>query len=299
MPSTFRLENPSSIGACGHPFGVRSMGVPAFECLRLLTGSLNIQQQISQQTVKLRYCHLSQKTRRLSETTIDKTIQLAFDGDLSIADVNLYLSKSAGVNREFWEELRSELCFCLFARQRKSHVESFLHMYRILELISVAVPLIYAAKIADFRKAVDFIKSLSKNERDQDLAILRYFSEEVSKSGALSGLSIDYPFIALNLPERRHLRTQINSYVLNDRKIIHNDLTEDSADGVSIEFKSVSSFTVSCRNRLFHNAISNENFKLDVMQGADPLCSILVGPGLYWFSFVLTEILKAEASRYV
>ncbi len=298
MPSTFRLLEPLPAETLARPFGVRSNGVPVFECLRLLTGALDVEHKPSSKVAKHRYCYLSQKSRRLSVNTIEKIVELAFDGDLSAEEVGTYLTKSANTNRAFWEELRTELCFCLSAKKKQRHVEAFLHLYRIFELVSVALPLIYATKVSDFRDAVRFIKSLSKNERDQDLSILRYFSEEISKSGSFSGLSIDYSFEEIESSARAYLRTQLDSFVLSSANIFHTGF-EIPNDGVSIEFKSVSSFMVSCRNRLFHNAISNENFKLDGMQGSNAICSILIDPGLYWFSLVLSEIMKAEASRYV
>jgi len=298
MPSTFRLMEPMPAETIAKPFGVRSNGVPVFECLRLLTGALDIEHRPSNKIAKHRYCYLSQKSRRVSGKTVKKIVELAFDGDLSAVEVGTYLTKSASTNRAFWEELRTEICFCLLAKKKQRHVEAFLHLYRIFELVSVALPLIYATKVADFRDAVRFIKSLSKNERDQDLSILRYFSEEISKSGSFSGLSIDYSFDKIDSPARAHLRSQLDSFVLSSTKISHTGFASPN-DGVSIEFKSVSSFMVSCRNRLFHNAISNENFKLDGMQGSNTICSILIDPGLYWFSLVLSEIMKAEASRYV
>ncbi|MCF2904633.1 hypothetical protein L0666_06520 [Octadecabacter sp. CECT 8868] len=289
---------PLPAGTFASPFGVRSNGVPVFECLRLLTGSLDVEHKPSSKIVKHRFCYLSQKSRRLSGNTTEKIVELAFDGDLSAIDAGTYLTRSASTNRAFWEELKTEICFCLSAKKKHRHVEAFLHLYRVFELVSVALPLIYATKVADFRDAVRFIKSLSKNERDQDLSILRYFSEEISKSGSFSDLSIDYSFDEFDASARAHLRSQLDSFVLSNANISHTGFASPN-DGVSIEFKSVSSFMVSCRNRLFHNAISNENFKLDGMQGSNTICSILIDPGLYWFSLVLTEIMKAEASRYV
>lgn len=299
MPSSFRLEDPLPDVARAKPFGVRSKGVPSFECLRILNGSIDIRNSTTGKLTKLRHCHLSQRSRRLSANTISETIDLVFDGNLSQADVEQYLTRSTSQNRVFWTELRSEICFCLFAKKQKRHVEAFLHLYRLLELSSVSLPLIYATKINDFRRSLDFIKSLSRNDRDKDLAILHYFCEELSNSGSLGGLSIDFPFNYLSMPAKGHFRSQLDSCVLSNSKIEQDDLTSDPNDGVKVNFKSVPSFLVTNRNRLFHNALSSENFKLDLIQGSEPVCAILIGPGLYWFSLVLVEIVKAEASRYV
>lgn len=298
MPSTFELNNPLNISNADRPFGVRSQGVPAFECLRLLCGVIDLKHVESGKVVKLRYCNLSHKTRRISSNTIRNIVQLGFDSDLDIDSVKTYLTRAATANQAFWRELRSELCFCILAQKKQNNVEAFLHLYRILELVSVALPLIYATKLKDFRDAVTFIKSLSKSDRDQDLAILKYFSAEIAKNSDYEELTIDYKFEQLSLSARNHLVEQLNKFVLNDPKIKHQWMDEPN-EGVSLNFASVSSFMVSCRNRLFHNALSNENFKLDLVGGSSNVCSVLIKPGLYWFGLVLSEILKAEASRYI
>lgn len=298
MPKTFKLGEPLPAESCPRPFGVGGNGVPVFECLRLLSGAVDLTNKNIGSEVKLRYCHLTQAKKRVSSRTIDRIVDTVFDGDLLTDDVRQFLIKAGGENKRFWEELRNELCFCLHANKKGKSVEAFLHLYRILELVSVAVPLIYANKISDFREALKFIKSLNKNDRDQDLAILKYFVEAISKGGALSSLSVDFSFENLAQPARTALASQLGSYVFADGKISHS-FFETPEDGVSVEFKSVSSFMVSCRNRLFHNAITNDNFKLDPLYGASSVCSVLIGPGLYWFSIVLSEILKAQAARYV
>ena len=299
MSQTFRLREPDRSVPVPAPFGLGGSGVPSFECLRLLAGALDLEHSSTGGRTKLRYCFLTQKNRHVASRAVSKIIETVFDNALDRSDVERFLRKSSGENRIFWEELRAELSFCLFARKKNQSIEAFLHLYRILELISVALPLVYASSISDFRKAVVFIKSLSKNDRDQDLAILKYFSEEISKSsGMYSQLEVDFPFKGMEKGAAKSLVDQLNRYIFFDGKI-KNSFYPMPEEGVRVNFDSVPSFIVMCRNRLFHNAMTNENFKLDPLRGAGGLCSVLVDPALYWLGIIFSEILKAQASRYV
>lgn len=298
MPKTFQIIEPSASKETKNPFGVGAEGVPLFECARLLCGSVDLKKRSDGETVRLRDCHIRQVKARAKKHVSRDIINILFDGDLTEDDADTFLRKSARENLKFWEELRGELCFCLYWRSKGRHVEAFLHTYRILELISVAIPLVYASRIADFREAIKFIKALSKNDRDGDLAILRYFSEEISKNATYARLSVDFPFSGIPAEVHSELAGQIDRWVLSER-VIDGELLDPVSDGVRVKFSSVSSYIASCRNRLFHNALSNDNFKVDALQGPEAICKMIVDPALYWFGFVFVEIIKAQAERYV
>lgn len=298
MPRTYKLKEPNPERVFPSPFGVGNDGVPAFECLRLLSGLVDLERREDGGVLKLRYCYLSQKNRRPSAKSIDSIIDIIFDGDLSASDAEGFLHRSSNDNRKFFEELSAELCFCITANKKKASVESFLHLYRIFELISVALPLVYASQMADYREAMNFIKSLSASDRDQDLSVLKYFSESIVKrNSTLRSLTIDFPFGVGDRKLSQELIRQLSNYVFHDKKIIYSVFDDES--GVSISFQSIPRFVVSCRNRLFHNAISNENFKLDPLKGANTVCSMMIDPCLYWLSLMYAEIIKAQAKRYV
>lgn len=298
MSKSFQLAEPGASANTENPFGLGGRGEPLFECARLLCGSVDLTRRANSDTVKLRYCHIRQDKIRAKRLVADSIVDLLFDGDLTLHDAERFLTRSSRENRKFWEELRSELCFCLYWRAKGRYVEAFLHCYRILELISVALPLVYASRVTDFRSAVSFIKSLSKNDRDGDLAVLRYFASEISKDGNLSALSIDFSFSGVPPDVHQELERQITNLVLSERSV-QGEIQQPVSEGVRVKFSSVPSFIVSCRNRLFHNALSNQNFKIDALQGPESICKIVIDPTLYWFTFVFVEILKAQAERYV
>ncbi|KPP82707.1 MAG: hypothetical protein HLUCCA04_01195 [Oceanicaulis sp. HLUCCA04] len=298
MPCSFKVLEPVAGDSVSEPFGVGGHGVPAFECVRMLAGSTDLESKKSGASIKLRYCHFTQKQRRPNDGTISDIIDLAFEGELTREEVGQFLTKSKSDNFQFWEELKSEIGLCLFALKMKRHTESFLYIYRTFELIAVAMPLIYASRVSDFRSSVQFIKSLSRNDRDQDLSILKYFTEEfVKRESMFAHLHIDYSFSSLGA-SAGEMRDQLKSYVLAPNKI-HHEFFDVEEEGVKIKFSAVPSFVAASRNRLFHNALSNDNFKIDALSGADSVCEVLVRPSIYFFSLLLIEILKVQAKRYI
>lgn len=297
MPSTYKLEEPQALNNLAFPFSVANNGVPIFECVRLLSGSVDIKERLTGRLTKLRNCWFTQSIRRPGQRTIASIIEALFDGDLNAEDVKLVLEKSRLENRAFWEEFRAELCFCLSCHRGKNSVSAFLHLYRILELISISVPLVYSSQLSDYRASVSFIKSLSKAERDGDLSILRNFSQALSLNDQYRDLFIDFPFSSHDEALRTELKVQLDRCVINER--IEHEYFAVENTGVKIKFSSVPSFVASCRNRLFHNAISSENLKLDPLRGPDLVCCTLIEPTLYWLCLILAEVFKAKAKRFV
>jgi hypothetical protein len=200
-------------------------------------------------------------------------------------------------NREFWEELKAELCLCLVAEFNKRHVESFLYLYRTLELVSIALPLVYASSEPDYKKSMMFLKSLSSNDRDSDLTVFRQFVSNAEKLGGYQSLMIDFSYRTSDAEWIDEVVRQFNAYIFSDKSIKSNIM--EGGVGFQVAFSSMPLFIIAVRNRLFHNSKTGDNFRLDYIGGASGLCRILVQPALYWFSLVLIEIIKVHAKRYV
>jgi hypothetical protein len=297
MPRHCKLREARSNLSFEHPFGLNDRGVPVFECIRLVCGTVNIHNKMTDQLSKSRYCFLTQTKRRISNSMIKDIISSIFENDLTLDDAKSFLTKGAVDNREFWEDLKAEICLCLASRIADRPVEAFLYLYRIIELVSLALPLVYASSQPDYRKALVFIKSLSENNRDGDLSIFRSFVKSAEKSGGYDDVFIDFIISGSTNELRTETKRQFEQLVINDKGI--NSKFSDDGSVLSISFSSMPLFFVQCRNRLFHNSQSGQNFKLDALNGASELCKMLIDSTLYWFSLVLIEVVKVNAKRYV
>jgi hypothetical protein len=296
MPRHCRLADPLDQYPTPAPLGVNAQGAPAFECIRLLFGTIDTVHKDTGERTRNKYCFVTQKNRRRDKHTISRIVKHIFDDDLSIEDTQRFLTRAIRDNREFWEDLKAEICLCLAARAKGRHVEAFLYLYRILEVVSLALPLVYASSEPDYRKAMQFIKSLSNNDRDSDLTVFRSFVDSTARLGGYSDLSFD--FVVDSQPAfRDEVHLQLERFVFSNGKIDGGIL--DDGTGFYVLFTSMPLFFVTCRNRLFHNSRTNDNFNLDYTSGAGTICQSLIDPTLYWFSLVMIEIIKTHAKRYV
>jgi len=294
MPKFCSLQDP--LGAVKAPFGVNASGTPIFDCLRILSGSVDIKVKSTGKIIRPRYCYLTQSKRKVTSRRIEGIVKIVFDCDLSLADAETFLVKSSKDNRIFWEEFKAELSLCITCTNLKKQLESFLYLYRLMELISIALPLVYASSEVDYKKALDSLKSLSGNPRDGELTVLANFISAVERNGGYENLVIDYKFAGPTTWHAEGIR-QLRDYVFNEKKICGTFLPDDS--GFAVPFSCVPHLISTSRNRMFHNTKSNGNFDLDALDGTDYIAQTLVQPTLYWLSLVLVEVTKTHARRYV
>ncbi|MEV5056403.1 hypothetical protein MRBLRH13_002030 [Agrobacterium radiobacter] len=296
MPSTFRIRD-SLLGlGVEKPFGVNNDGVHAFECLRILCGTVDLENKEDRSLIELRHCFLTQCARELSEKSIEEIINRAFDAELSLIEVGTYLAKYPARNDKFWEKVKGEICLALSCWNESQYTQSFLHIYRLLEMTSVALPLFYASVEHDYFKSLDFLKGLNSNPRDGDLAIFKKFVSILAKEGGYEDLKIELFYTKGNLTWDARFTKQIQDYVISSEKL---KSAIDSANGkIDIPYEEFPSFLVTFRNRLFHNTLSAENLDLDQLGGANAACEPLISPALNWFTMTLCVILKHHAERY-
>lgn len=297
MTSTFRIRDGLSKLGVSKPFGVNNDGVHAFECLRILCGTVSLENKSDGSQTKLRHCFLTQASRKLKRNSIDEIVNSAFDGDIRREDVELYLNKSSGINKEFWMKVKGEICLALSSWSHHRHTDAFLHIYRLLEIISVALPLFYASVEHDYYKSLDFLKGLPQNPRDGDLAIFRKFITVLAKEGGYEKLKTEIFYSKGNLTWDTRYVAQIQKYVISAENL--KSSLDAAASKIDVPYNEFPSFFVAFRNRLFHNTLSVENLDLDQLGGADAACEPLVMPALNWLTITLCVILKRNAARYI
>ena len=295
MPFHCNLIDPLQAKGIAQPYGLASNGVPMFECVRLLMGTVDVESIKTGKITKLRRCFVTQTNRRPNHRTLLNLVTTIFDGDLSVEEFGEYLSRGGNENRGFWEKVKSELCLCLVAQNRGQHLHAFLHLYRVVELISLALPLVYASTEPDYTRALVLLKSLNTTDGG-DLTVLKNLSKHIAKTGGYEELSIGYDFISTDVSWKSEASQQFKKHVLSHGGI--GDIREDKS-GFDVDFPNISSLLVNTRNRTFHRMIGGTSFDLDKLGGVDTICQTVTGPTLYWLSLIVIEILKVHSARFV
>ena len=296
MPGTFTIKDALTKLGVEAPLGVNSDGVHAFECLRLLTGTVNLEHKSSGKKLVLRRCFLSEQDRKRKSNSLSEVIQTAFDSDFSMEDVSNYLGRTRLINREFWENLKGELCLALACEHQANFTEAFLHVYRVLEMSSVALPLFYATAESDYKKALSFLKKLPSNPRDGDLAIFKKFVQALEREGGYTNHKIEIFYSKGDNGWDQSFADQVRLYVIEAENL--GASVDIAGRKIEVPFREFPSFMVSFRNRLFHNTLSVQNFNLDKLRGSELTCEPVIRPALNWFTLSLCVILKQSIARH-
>jgi hypothetical protein len=217
MPIGFQLIEP---GVGGYtpvaPFGFGVNGVALHETLRILTGSANVKDQSVDQVYSLTANELRVGSSRSSNPR--RILSTVFENAFSIEEYGKFLQTVGTRNSNFFIKLRDEVLLCLVSKKKRRFTESFLYLYRVLELVSVAFPMLYAMTHKEFYDVHNFLKSILSADKDSDLRILHKTIPHISKVGGLDALLMEFSVAGYDLDYVSALKAQLNAVVKPDVK---------------------------------------------------------------------------------
>ncbi|EEB32603.1 hypothetical protein [Desulfovibrio piger] len=155
-------------------------------------------------------------------------------------------------NNNFYKFVLLELCSCFIYQRTKQGGMAFLHVYRILEKIAYAIPLIYVRKTTDFDKTFEQLKS--------------FFNSMDKNSGELLFLKIALKKLLDDQEKAYKFPLKLDS---SEKKWISICLSEEHKQnllsGTSIELTIIEyiDFVVNIRNRFFHALSGKNHLSLD------------------------------------
>ena len=146
---------------------------------RVISGTINVKDTYKNKIYKLRSNHLQFPTK--TNTTISvKSIIDNFPQEIQIKDLNKYFQKAKS-NVKFYKSIETELLKCVIAFEENRSLESFFYLYRIIEGISYAIPLIYVSKKSDYNKTYNDLQSYFGKDKDGELNFFKRFVSETFK----------------------------------------------------------------------------------------------------------------------
>lgn len=276
------------------PFGIGGTAA-IHEIMRLLTGSVNIK---NVETLKV-LCLTEDQLRRGGPRTAKpaRILSILFDEGVSLAEYGRFVVAASQRNFSFFQQLKRELTFCLICKKEGRYTESFLYLYRILEFVSLALPLLYASTLRNFGEGHAFLRSLLEDEKGSELKALEKAVPTLIAGTDLGRLLFDFDVVGVDLDFIDALRTEIRSKVAQKVKDVDFDRGEEVI--FSVPFTSMSSFMVSLRNRMFHYKIGQQNIDLGAIGGAERVLRICLPEFIYWFALIMTEIIRTLARQSV
>lgn len=254
--------------------------------IRLLCGTINIKYMNREnQEVIVQRINYSLPGNMENSTFKNKIFRDFFSFEYFRKTEKKNIDKYLNFNRRnhfVHEELLSELTSAI-VWLKISPIESFVHIYRALEFISYAFPLIYASKSMDYRGSYEKLKKFMSGDSDGELKFLKMFLMELFKDNILFNYEFDILFISNNMElirEEFQMIISSNYYVFE-------------GETLKIRFANIADLLITLRNRYFHMLIGKgmNNFydirydKREVFYALNPIF-------INWIAMIYKEIVS-------
>lgn len=257
--------------------------------LRLLSGAIKFKHKKYSSVITQKENYFSSDFRGYSSKWSNKFPKLIYDE----CDSNYlaeYIEKTKFKNRGFYKGFLCELSNFYYYKNNGSHTTAFLYLYRALEYISYAFPLIYVSKTDDFFKTFSYLKDLMRESKESgEIGFFKVFINKLYDGDAIKDSSIDF-LMALDTVDEQ---LQIFNILHNNCKA---DMIGDSTDSprtLSINYTEVGSFIITIRNRFFHYK-NGETKNIDSYEiiDSDILFSLINKQCMYWLATVFLGVLS-------
>jgi len=272
---------------------------PKIILLRSIVGSVKIRHILSQKEFDQSIDYLDLNNTN-PETNPLIRLKNYISDELPIEDFTAYFAnkKLLYQNNEFFKRLNNEFTNYYYYENKHSYTTAFIYVYRILELISYAFPLIYASKTDDFNGTYSFFKSFFKGNSDSDkgeLGFFKSFIKVIFKDNPINESSIRIDIKGETEDVQQIFFDAIRKVCTRN---IFDDDDCDEPRRIAIKFTEYSSFIINVRNRFFHlfNG-GHSNLQSDEIIDADYFFSLINSQSINWICIVLVEILNFSIER--
>ena len=262
--------------------------------LRLLSGNVELTHNYTNKTIKSRVNYFSSDFSAFRNWK--KEFPLYFSEDTTAEDLASFIDNTKYVNRSFYSVIISELSQFILHTNKNSHTSAFIYIYRVLEKISYAFPLIYTSKTQDFQQSFNKLKDLMVGDSEKkELGFFKTFIEMLYRGDSISDTSIDIIFSSSDSDVKRQMFTEVTKVI--PANAIHGDT--DEPDMLSIKYCEMGSFIISVRNRFFHNLNGGAtNIESKKVVDSDELFSFINPMAMYWIAMVFLQIVSFSLSEY-
>lgn len=215
---------------------------------------------------------------------------------LSLQDLSNFIDANKNVNKDFYRYILAELSHYVYESKKGSHTTAFIYIYRLLEKIAYAMPLIYTSKTQDFIQSFSYLRDLmTGNSEKKELGFFKKFVSVLFKDDPILLTSID---INIEIENEVIQRQIYNTYKkISDESMIHEDTIEPTK--FSVKFTEMGSFIISLRNRFFHNMNEHSNnIQSSNVADADSLFEPVNDQCIHWIANIILMIISHSISEH-
>lgn len=259
--------------------------------IRLLIGTLDFRCCLTERVVAQRKNYAFAGYRDIEELTHTSLLK-STEHFFAATDLEAYLSKPELNNQAFFRELLSEFLHCFLEEDKGNHAMAFLHLYRALESMAYALPLIWASRAKDYKSSFDSLRSYFTDPKIGELKVFDHFLRDIIDSEEVYDAHAKINIESMHPDWQQKYFTTIKS--IFDEQDIYEETPHAELD---VKFGSINAFAINCRNRYFH-FLTGRGGNLSSQDIPDPdeffLC--INKPLLNWLSVLLFEVFEHEAN---
>lgn len=291
-------ESNDSLKKCIN-LNLEQMSNPRLRIFRLLSGTATVTDTYANKKYRFRrnYFHLPYEDNDSKKRA--KCILGLFPGeDITLCDI-LGMFANRTTNPDFFSKIEGEIIRSLIAIHKDSYIDAFIHMYRTIECMAYAIPLLYASRSKDYIKTYELLKScFTDNGRGGELTFFKKFIETTFPNEDFLHLTIDLSLSSEEYEcDQDNLRRLIVKHAQRKNGYLFNGNPGDT--DFDFDFMNFFSFLTTLRNRYFHLLQGGwqDNISRADTEYPELLFKAIIHSGLNWVAIILFEILKLDIEK--
>ena len=185
-------------------------------------------------------------------------------------------------NNKIFSVLLNELGLYFISKNENKFIEGFIHLYRMIEQVSLMFPLLYFKQSSDFKGVFEDLKELITT-----LIFFKNFQEQIFEDKAMLDNTMYFTFYVSTEDEKNELK------IIFDR-IISSEIQKASLDGntISMPFRDIINFAITIRNRYFHLSIRGQDNIDAINLNINDFFSSINEYILNWIAVIYYEMFK-------
>ena len=264
--------------------------------VRLLSGAARLEHVKSTKIIKQTDNYFSEDLKGYGQQWDRKFPKLVAE-DYTPELFSEFIESARFQNKKFYKNILAELSYYFYYQAKGGHATAFVFLYRALEHISYAFPLIYASKTDDFSKTFRFLQELMSGDKvSGELGFFKSFVKTVYKDDPIFESSVDFPITMETESEQKMIFNVL-------RELCKGDMIADATENpriLSIHYVEIGSFIIQIRNRFFHYMNGGaKNIETFNISDVDILFSLVNKKFLYWLSTVFLAVFSHAALGFV
>ena len=251
------------------------------EWIKLLAGFLNLKFNDKIIHQDNNYCYLGIQTLTKNQISLSEFYDFV-RGEAS----NQYFLNNR-INNQLFKILFNELSLFFVSKNKNNNIEAFVHLYRIIEKMSIMFPLLYFKQSSNFKSVYNDLQKLLKNEKG-GLKFYKNFQDTIFSDKSLLENMMSFVFLISNEEEYLELKLIYEKLFSNDEL----GISFINKNTIVVPFGKIIDFAVTIRNRYFHLSMEHE-FNIEPLEIDMNLFFCAINENvLNWIGVVYYEMFK-------